>query len=183
MDKENSKKANLFWVDLEMTGLDPASDRITEVGVIATDYDFNEIATYQATVKVDSALMRQRMVGEFWDTHSESRDALLKANDSKAAKTPAVVEQELIKFINDNFDLTQPIYLAGNSVHQDQKFIERQWPTLNKMFHYRQLDVSAWKIIFEHHGITFNKPELHRAMSDIEGSMDELKYYLTKVTF
>lgn len=178
-----TKKANLFWVDLEMTGLDPAVDRICEVGVIATDYDFNEIATYQATVKVDPDFMRSRMTGEFWELHKESHDSLIAANESRDAKESADVERDLIEFVKRNFDLTQPIYLAGNSVHQDQKFIERAWVQLNGMFNYRQLDVSAWKIIFEHHGVKFTKPEAHRAMSDIEGSMDELKYYLAKVKF
>lgn len=178
-----NNKANLFWVDLEMTGLDPAIDKICEVGVIATDFDFNEIATYQATVKVDPELMKSRMTGEFWEVHKASHDALIVANESKEAKEPAVVERELVQFVKDNFDLTQPIYLAGNSIHQDQKFIEQTWVTLNNMFNYRQLDVSAWKIIFEHHGVKFTKPEAHRAMSDIEGSMDELKYYLKKVSF
>jgi len=76
-----------------------------------------------------------------------------------------------------------PIYLAGNSVHQDQKFIEREMPRLNAKLHYRQLDVSAWKIIMENRRVRFIKPEAHRAMSDIEGSIAELKFYLKKVNW
>lgn len=166
-----------------MTGLDPDEDRIIEVGAIATDFDFNEIGRYQATVKVPTDFMRERMRGEFWEAHTATRDDLIAKNESPAAKTAAEVENELIQFVKDNFDLTQPVYLAGNSVHQDQKFIEREWVRLNKMLHYRMLDVSAWKIIFEHHGVKFTKPEAHRAMSDIEGSIAELKYYLKKVQF
>lgn len=176
-------KARLLWIDLEMTGLDPAIDKIVEVGVIATDFDFNQIATYQATVQVDDQFMRQRMVGDFWDKNDQTRQALLERNGSTTAKPAEVVSSELVNLIKANFDLDQPIYLAGNSIHQDQKFIERAWPALNKMLSYRMLDVSAWKIIFENSGIKFTKPELHRAMSDIEGSIDELKYYLTYINF
>jgi len=175
-------KASLLWVDLEMTGLDPVKDQIIEVGAIATTWDFIEIARFESAVKVDDAFIKKHLTGEFWQKNSGSRDELLKQN-SEATKDARQVEDELLKFLNKNFDLTQPIYLAGNSIHQDQKFIEREWPRLNARLHYRQLDVSAWKIIFENRGVRFVKPEAHRAISDIEGSMDELKYYLKKVKF
>ena len=60
------KKAKLLWIDLEMTGLDPQKDKILEVAAIATDMKLNEIATYEAVVKVDEEVMKSRMVGEFW---------------------------------------------------------------------------------------------------------------------
>ena len=117
------------------------------------------------------------MVGEFWDTHSDSRDALMAQNAS--GKPVAVVEAELLGFLDTYFS-KKDIYLAGNSIHQDRKFIEREMPALNARLHYRMLDVSAWKIYFEAVRSTkFIKPEDHRALSDIEGSINELKYYLT----
>ncbi|MCL2037698.1 oligoribonuclease [Candidatus Saccharibacteria bacterium] len=177
-----TKKASLLWIDLEMTGLDPIKDRIIEVGIIATDWDFNEIARFEAAVKVDDKLVKKRLAGEFWEKNAVARDELLKQN-AEAKKKAKAVENELLKFLDENFDLTQPIYLAGNSIHQDQKFIEREWPRLNARLHYRQLDVTAWKIILENRGIHFIKPEAHRAMSDIEGSIAELKYYLKKAKF
>lgn len=176
-------KARLLWVDLEMTGLDPTIDQIVEVGVIATDFDFNQLANFQAPVKADSDLMHRRMVGDFWDKNDATRQALMQRNDSDKALPSAIIEQRLVEFVETYFAIDQPIYLAGNSIHQDRKFIERAWPRLNAMLNYRMLDVSAWKIIFENHGIKFNKPELHRAMSDIEGSIDELRYYLKRVKF
>lgn len=175
-------KASLLWIDLEMTGLNPVNDRILEVGVVATDWNFDEIARYESAVKVPDELVQKRLIGEFWDKNAAARDALKKQN-SAATKNAKEVEDELMKFLDDNFDSSQPIYLAGNSIHQDQKFIEREWPRLNARLHYRQLDVSAWKIIFEKRGVKFTKPEAHRAMSDIEGSIAELKYYLKKVKF
>jgi oligoribonuclease len=174
------KKASLLWIDLEMTGLSPIDDRIIEVGAIATDFDLNEIARYESGIKVGSRLLKRRMVGAFWEKQDENRDALIaRSLHGQGART---VENELLKFLDAHFDLEKPIYLAGNSIHQDQKFIEREWPRLNARLNYRQLDVSAWKIVFENKfGKKFSKPEAHRAMSDIEGSIAELKYYLGKV--
>ena len=163
-----------------MTGLDPIEDRIMEVGAIATDFNLSEIARYQAVVKVNSRLAEQRMVGKFWEENALVRAALLEQNLTEG-KSARAVEKELIKFLNTNFVQDEPIYLAGNSIHQDQKFIEREWPRFNKRLHYRQLDVSAWKIMFEHRGVRFTKPEKHRAMDDIEGSIEELKFYLKKI--
>ncbi len=170
------KKAKLLWIDLEMTGLDPAKDKILEVAAIATDMDLNEIATYEAVVKVDDALIKERMVGEFWERNKESYDALVAQN--KDGRPVAEVERELIKFLDDNFG--KEIYLAGNSIHQDRKFIEREMPELNKRLHYRMLDVSAWKIYFENAlDKKFTKRDAHRALDDINGSIEELKWYLT----
>ena len=170
------EKAKLLWVDLEMTGLEPDKDKILEVAAIATDMQLNEIATYEAVVKVDDKLIKSRMVGDFWEKNSKSRDDLMAQN--KDGKPVAEVEKELIDFIDKYFGKT--IYLAGNSIHQDRKFIEREMPELDKKLHYRMLDVSAWKIYFENAlNKKFTKPENHRALDDINGSIEELKWYLT----
>ena len=170
------KKAKLLWVDLEMTGLEPDKDKILEVAAIATDMQLNEIATYEAVVKVDDKLIKSRMVGDFWEKNSKSRNDLMAQN--KDGKPAAEVEKELIDFIDKYFGKT--IYLAGNSIHQDRKFIEREMPELDKKLHYRMLDVSAWKIYFENAlNKKFTKPENHRALDDINGSIEELKWYLT----
>ena len=170
------KKAKLLWADLEMTGLDPVKDKICEIAVIATDIDLNEVASYEAIVKVDDKLMQERMVGDFWEKNAKSRDALQAQNQN--GKPIEEVERELLDFIDQNCD--KELYLAGNSIHQDRKFIENEMPELNKRLHYRMLDVSAWKIYFENAlGKKFNKPENHRALDDINGSIEELKWYLT----
>lgn len=174
-----SKKASLLWVDLEMTGLSPVEDRILEVAAIATDWEMNEIATYTAVVKVDDVLIKERMVGEFWEKNKASYDALVAQNaDGRPSKE---VEKDLLKFVEENFGDT--VYLAGNSIHQDRRFIENEWPELNAKLHYRMLDVSAWKIYFENaRGERFIKPDNHRALDDIRGSMEELKWYLRKIS-
>jgi oligoribonuclease len=175
----SKKKATLLWVDLEMTGLSPVEDRILEVAAIATDWDFNEIETYTGVVKVSEKLIAERMVGDFWEKNPESYKSLVEQNkDGKPCKE---IELELLDFVKRNFGRT--IYLAGNSIHQDRKFIEREWPELNKKLHYRMLDVSAWKIYFENaKNFYVTKAENHRALDDIRGSIEELKCYLKKVS-
>ena len=115
------------------------------------------------------------MVGSFWEKNAESRDALIAQNQT--GEPVSTVERKLLQFLDDNF--SSEIYLAGNSIHQDRKFIEREMPELNKRLHYRMLDVSAWKIYFENAlNKKFIKPENHRALDDITGSIEELKWYL-----
>lgn len=163
-----------------MTGLDPVEDRILEVAVVATDWDMKEIASYQAVKKVGPNLMKTRMVGTFWEAFPAVRDALMGQNGT--GKNGRIVENELLEFINQYFEPDTRVLLAGNSIHQDRKFIENEWPRLNARLHYRMLDVSAWKVVFEgKYGKKFAKPEAHRAMDDIRGSMEELKYYLKKI--
>ncbi|MDR0956078.1 MAG: oligoribonuclease [Candidatus Nomurabacteria bacterium] len=172
-------KASLLWVDLEMTGLDPAHDRILEAAAIATDWNFREIATLEAVVKVDPEIIAERMVGEFWAKNPQSFQQLTAQNSS--GESAAAVEEKLLDFLDQNFAKAKPIYLAGNSIHQDRRFIAREWPRLDARLHYRMLDVSSYKIVFENKfDVHFAKPEAHRALSDIRGSIDELKFYLEK---
>ena len=173
-------KAKLLWVDLEMTGLDPKEDRILEVAAIATDWNFKEVARYEAVKKVGPQLMKKRMVGEFWEKYANVRDALMAQNTM--GKNGRSVENELLDFLSQHFDADSKVLLAGNSIHQDRKFIENEWPRLNERLHYRMLDVSAWKVVFEgRYKKKFAKPEAHRALDDIQGSIQELVYYLGKI--
>lgn len=167
-------------MDLEMTGLDPDLDRILEVGAIITDWDFTEIARYEAVKKVGPSLMKKRMVGEFWDSFPEVRDALMAQN--MTGKNGRIVENELLEFIDERIGAEEKVLLAGNSIHQDRRFITNEWHRLDERLHYRMLDVSAWKVVFEgKYKKKFAKPEAHRAIEDIQGSIEELKYYLKKV--
>lgn len=178
------KKAKLLWIDLEMTGLDPERDRILEVAAIATGWDLelmtrgDKQAEMTAVVKVSEKLMQERMVGEFWEKNAESRDGLMAQNaEGEGAR---VVEQKLLDFIDEWFG--NEVILAGNSIHQDRKFIDREWPEVSRRLHYRMLDVSAWKVVFEgKYGKKFTKREAHRALDDIRGSIEELKWYLEMV--
>jgi oligoribonuclease len=170
------KRAKLLWIDLEMTGLDPEKDRILELAAIATGWDLESLAEMTAVVKVPESLMKKRMVGEFWEKNAESRDGLMAQNAN--GESTSGVEKELLEFMDQYFG--KEIILAGNSIHQDRKFIDREWPEVAKRLHYRMLDVSAWKVYFEGaKGKKFTKREAHRALDDIRGSIEELKWYLS----
>lgn len=174
-----------MWIDLEMTGLDPQKDRILEVAAIATDWNFNEIAVFESPVKVDESLIAKRMVGDFWESNIESKNGLVNQNKLAEYDTKQV-EQLLINFIKANFESelenNQPILLAGNSIHQDRRFIRHEWLELDKLLHYRMLDVSSWKVVMNgKYKRVFAKPEDHRALEDIRGSIQELEFYLKKV--
>ncbi len=177
-----SKQAKILWVDLEMTGLDANNDLILEVAAIATDWDFHEIATYQGVVKNEDLSLSERLAANsvFWDANPESKEGLLAQNSE--GRDLVDIEDELLKFVDAHYKKDEPVLLAGNSIHMDRRFIVSQWPRLDARLHYRMLDVSAWKVVFEgKYGKKFVKPDKHRALDDIRGSIDELKYYLSKV--
>ncbi len=180
MTKPAFKPKYILWMDLEMTGLDPAEDRILEVGAIITDWDFTEVASFEAVKKVGPALVKKRMVGDFWEQNANTRDALIAQNE--LGKNGRTIENELLAFIDEYIGTEGKVLLGGNSIHQDRRFIVNEWPRLDERLHYRMLDVTAWKVVFEgKYGKKFAKPETHRALSDIRGSIEELKYYLKKV--
>lgn len=174
---KKAKRAKLLWIDLEMTGLEPGKDRILELAAIATDWDFESIATMTAVVKVPEDLIKERMVGEFWEKNAATRKALIQQNAT--GESTEEVERKLLEFMEENFDLGEKVILAGNSIHQDRKFIDMEWPKVARKLHYRILDVSAWKVVMEgKFGKRFTKKEEHRAMDDILGSIEELQYYV-----
>lgn len=181
--KDHPKKdARILWVDLEMTGLDTTEDRILEVAAIITDWNFKEYAVYESAVKVGPRLAEKRMTkgsaAEFWDSVPETREALLKQNET--APSARAVENELLALIEAQFVNDTNIILAGNSIHMDRQFIDRTWPRLAATLHYRMLDVTSFKLLFENrYRRKFVKREAHRALDDIRGSIEEIQQYLS----
>lgn len=177
-----TKKAKILWLDLEMTGLDAENDLILEVATIATDWDFNEIATFEGVIKNENMTLDERLAANsvFWDANPAARDGLKSQNEN--GKDLAVIEEEILAFIDEHFEADKPVLLGGNSIHMDRRFITSQWPRFDARLHYRMLDVSAWKVVFEgKFKKKFAKPEEHRALGDIRGSIMELEYYLKKL--
>ena len=122
--------------------------------------------------------MRKRMVGEVWEKNPEVREVLFSQNEE--GKDTQEVEVKLVEFIDKHYG--GEVILAGNSIHQDRKFVDREWKEISKLLHYRMLDVSAWKVWFEGaKGKKFAKQGAHRAMDDIQGSIEELKWYLKSI--
>jgi oligoribonuclease len=177
-----TKKAKILWLDLEMTGLDAENDLILEVAAIATDWDFNEIATFEGVIKNENMTLDERIAANsvFWDANPAAREGLRSQNEN--GKDLSAVEDDILAFIDKHFDADAPVLLGGNSIHMDRRFITSQWPRFDARLHYRMLDVSAWKVVFEgKFKKKFAKPEEHRALGDIRGSIMELEYYLKKL--
>lgn len=174
-------RAELLWLDMEMTGLNPATDKPLEVALIATDWDFNEIASFDSGIGQSAAAITPLLeANSFYKKYPSNRTALLKL----CADSPplAAVERQVIDFVKVHFDISRPVLLAGNSIHQDRRFIRQHMPLFEQQLHYRMLDVSAWKIVFEgKFNKQFEKGEAHRALDDIRESIAELRHYLQRV--
>ncbi|GAC1500669.1 MAG: oligoribonuclease [Candidatus Saccharimonadales bacterium] len=167
----------ILWVDLEMTGLDPQSDLVLEIAAEITDFDFKTIASYEAIVKQDPAMVVERMQKNiWWADYPQNRDEFVrKVENGKLAQD---IEAELIALIETHFG-KEPAVLAGNSIYNDRNFIKIVWPKLDLKLHYRMLDVSAWKIVMQaKYDVQFDKKEVHRAFDDIQASIAELQRYL-----
>jgi oligoribonuclease len=177
MIDKSAKPTKLLWVDLEMTGLDSEQDVILEVAAEVTDFDCKTLASYEACVFQPREVIVDRMQKNiWWKDYPENRDEFLRR--CQDGKPGDIVEQELVKLIEDNFG-SEPAVLAGNSIHNDRNFIRYWWPALDLKLHYRMLDVSAWKVLMQgKFGVQFEKKEVHRAFDDIQASIAELQYYL-----
>ena len=177
---KNTVPTRLLWVDLEMTGLEVQHDVILEVAAIITDFEFNTLATYEAIVQQPADVVAERMQkNTWWQSYPENRDAFIaKTSDASVAKPSEQVEAELIGLLRQYFG-DEPAILAGNSIHNDRNFVKQWWPKLDQKLHYRMLDVSAWKVFMQgRYGMNFEKKDVHRALDDIQASIDELKHYL-----
>lgn len=177
MIDKNAVPTKLFWVDLEMTGLDPTQDLILEVAAEVTDFDFKTLASYEAMVQQPRDAVLERMQKNKWwaDFPANRDDFVRKVADGKPSQQ---VEQDLIELVDKHFG-DEPAVLAGNSIHNDRNFIKAVWPQLDLKLHYRMLDVSAWKVFMQaKYGVIFEKKEVHRAFDDIQASIAELQHYL-----
>lgn len=177
MIDKHAKPTKLLWVDLEMTGLEPDKDLILEVAALVTDFSFQPLASYEATVKQELQSVRLRMQqNSWWENYPANRDAFLKSVGSGVLSSQ--VEQDIVAIIDEQFK-GEPAVLAGNSVHMDRAFIKQAWPALYQKLHYRLLDVSSLKVLMQgKYGIEYQKQENHRALGDIKESIAELQYYL-----
>lgn len=167
----------LLWVDLEMTGLDPETDLIIEVAAEVTDFNFKTLDSYEAVVKQPhEEVVKQMAKGGWWRNFPDSRNDILEK--LAQGKSPKQVEEELIGILNEHFP-HEPAVLAGNSIHNDRRFIAKYWPELDLRLHYRMLDVSSFKVLMQgKYGVKYEKKEIHRASDDIQASIAELQYYL-----
>ena len=169
---KNDNPSKLLWIDLEMTGIDPSKQRIIEVAAIVTDFNLHEIARYDSIIHQPDPVLDN---AEDWP--KENMQGLFE-QVRKTHKNEGTVVDELEEFISKYFH-GEPAVLAGNSIHQDRRFIRRWWPRIEALLHYRMLDVSTLKVWIQGaHGQQFEKSEQHRAQGDIEESIEELRWAL-----
>ena len=173
----------LVWLDMEMTGLDPATERIIEIATILTDGQLNEIAVGpDLVIHQDDAVLAAM---DDWNTKHHGASGLTqRVRESTISDDDA--DAQTVAFIQAHVPAKERPVLAGNSIHQDRRFIRRYMPLLEKRLHYRMVDVSTIKELSRRWfpAITAKQPqkkETHRALDDIRESIDELRYYRTHV--
>ncbi|HAR42671.1 MAG TPA: oligoribonuclease [Bdellovibrionales bacterium] len=171
------KKKPIFWIDLEMTGLDEKTDSILEVAVVITDMDFKPLEEYHRIVFQPETVLAD-MNDWCKKTHGESG-----LTAAVPQGTPLnVVEDELLALIGRHYGPKDRVVLAGNSVGNDRRFIDQYLPKVAAHLHYRLVDVSSFKEIFrEKYGLEFRKSDKHRALGDIYESINELVFFLSHV--
>ena len=164
----------LLWVDLEMTGLDVEKEVIIEVAAVVTSTALEPLDQYHAVVKQPQTYIDKM---DDWN-RTHHRDSGLTAL-IPTGKQPEQVESELLDFLKKHFEPKVKIILAGNSIGQDRLFINKYFKRLNERLHYRMLDVTAFKVLFNNfYQISYSKKESrHRAVGDIIESINELKRY------
>ena len=173
----------LVWLDMEMTGLDPARERIIEIATILTDGQLAEIAVGPELVihQPDEILAAM----DEWNTKHHGASGLTE-RVRQSQITDADAEAQTIAFIDAHVSPRERPVLAGNSIHQDRRFIRRYMPGLEKRLHYRMVDVSTVKELARrwYPQVIARQPakrDTHRALDDIRESIDELRYYRSQV--
>ena len=175
--KKLRSEMNLIWVDLEMIGLDPETDRIIEVAVVVTDANLNVLAEGPVYAIHQSNAVLNGM--DAWNKGTHGRSGLI--DRVKASNiTEAMAEDALIDFLIDYVPRGKSP-MCGNTICQDRRFMAKTMPRLEAFFHYRNLDVSTLKELARRWKPElidgFKKQQKHTALADIMESIDELKYY------
>ena len=167
----------LIWIDMEMTGLKPETDRIIEVALVVTDGDLVTVAEAPVWVVHQDETVVTGM--DAWNTSTHGRSGLTDRVRASAF-TEREVEAAALAFLREHVP-PKASPMCGNSICQDRRFLARWMPGFEEYFHYRNLDVSTLKELCRRW-----KPELmkgipkegkHEALADVQESIMEMKYY------
>lgn len=180
--KSKQKKDLLVWLDLEMTGLDPKTCTVLEVGVIITDNELNVVAEGPCLAIRHSEKTLNGM--EAWSKFHHKKSGLTQA--CRESKSPLKKAEKLVlDFVKEHCkEKTAP--LCGNTIWQDRRFLVKYMPKLESYLHYRTIDVSSVKeLVNRWYGPDFKMPrekrQTHRVHEDILESIEELRYYRNRV--
>jgi len=170
---------NLVWIDLEMTGLMPDTDRIIEIAVVVTDPSLaHRVAGPVFAIRQSDATLDAM---DAWNKGTHGRSGLIDRVRASLVDE-AQAEAQVIEFLKQYVPKGKSP-MCGNSICQDRRFLARTMPLLESFFHYRNLDVSTLKELAKRWKpdilTGFKKAQAHTALADIVESIDELAYYRT----
>lgn len=170
-------KNALIWIDMEMTGLSPETDRVIEIATIVTDSELNIIAEGPVVAVHQSESVLAGM--DDWNQRTHKATGLIERIRASTV-TEAEAERATLEFLQRHVAKNKSP-MCGNSICQDRRFLARHMPALEAWFHYRNLDVSTLKELVSRWKPSiaggFQKKSTHKALDDIRESIDELKYY------
>jgi oligoribonuclease len=172
-----SNQDNLIWLDMEMSGLLPDTDRILELAAVVTDAQLNVIAESPVLVVHQSDVVLDGM--DAWNKGTHGRSGLIDKVKASTLDEEAATDA-MLAFLKEHVPAGKSP-MCGNSICQDRRFMARYMPRLEAFFHYRNLDVSVFKELSRRWRpdiyAGFKKASRHEALADIYESIDELKYY------
>lgn len=166
------------WIDLETTGLDPVRDCILEVALVVTNRELTErLATLEALVFPTIGLSSPPISPYVWKMHNDN--GLFKV--CVVGRQVAEVEAQLVAVLTE-IAPGKKLHLAGSSVHFDRSFLKVWMPKVVDQLHYRQLDVSSLKLVFDPIVPCPKGEPAHRALADINESIREARWYMGNLT-
>jgi len=171
------RTSHLVWLDLEMTGLNPDTDRIIEIATVVTDADL-EILGEGPVLAIHQTQETMAAMDE-WNQKTHSATGLID-RVAESTVSEAEAEEQTLEFLS-RFVRSGTSPLCGNSICQDRRFLFRHMPRLEGFFHYRNLDVSSIKELASRWQpdllAGYTKNGGHRALNDVLDSINELKFY------
>jgi len=171
--------SRLLWVDMEMSGLSPDTDRVLEVAMVVTDADLNVLAEGPVIAVHQDDSVLERM--DAWNRSTHARSGLT-VRVRESGIDEAAAEARMLEWAA-RYVAPGRSPMCGNSICQDRRFMARWMPRLETFFHYRNLDVSTLKELARRWRPqvyrSFEKKSRHEALADIYESIAELRHYRT----